>query len=177
MHAFALNEFHGHGLIELIDDMREVRRIVGELKRVSSKAVRTQISGSIWAAGGTYKPIADTAHCDNVDEYILFKQGLDAWTWSANDATTEGMFTQTARATSNAPKPPLTPGQHGTPRRPGSGPRIGHVTALKKSHITKNSPRFPASSRRRRPSILMVAVLDPCLTTPITVILQRVFSL
>lgn len=42
----------------------------------------------IWAEGETYKPVNDEEHRVNARDYILFKQGADAWTWCAQPLAT-----------------------------------------------------------------------------------------
>jgi REP element-mobilizing transposase RayT len=88
----AVTKVHVHALVELPDNILKIRDIVGEAKRASSRAVKDAIPGSVWAAGGTYKPIKDTDHQHNAYNYILYDQGPDAWTWSFRDATKRGRF-------------------------------------------------------------------------------------
>ncbi len=46
---------HCHFLVELPDDLKEIRRIVGECKRRASMAVKKQLPGRLWAHDGKYK--------------------------------------------------------------------------------------------------------------------------
>src|SRR4051812_48633870 len=50
--AVAVNKTHAHAVTELPSGVREVRAIVGEAKRVSSRAVKDKLPGSVWGAGG-----------------------------------------------------------------------------------------------------------------------------
>ncbi len=88
----AVTRVHAHALVELPGNILKIRAIVGEAKRAASRAVRDCIPGSVWAAGGTYKPIKDVDHQQNAYNYILYDQGPDAWTWCFRDATKGGQF-------------------------------------------------------------------------------------
>ena len=77
----AVGRDHAHILVELPDDVRKIKSIIGECKRKSSRAVKQWLPGSIWSAGCSYKPIRDRAHQITVYKYILTKQGPGAWTW------------------------------------------------------------------------------------------------
>ena len=78
--AVAVTREHADLLVELPDNILKVRAIVGNAKRLSSRAVKRSMPGTIWAAGGTYKPIRDIGHQRNTYAYILHNQGPDAWT-------------------------------------------------------------------------------------------------
>jgi REP element-mobilizing transposase RayT len=88
----AVTRVHAHALVELPDNIVKIRTIVGEAKRVSSRAVKDSLPGSVWSAGGTYKPIRDSAHQRNAYDYILYDQGPGAWTWCFQDGATGGQF-------------------------------------------------------------------------------------
>lgn len=90
--ALAVTKVHAHLLVELPDNILKVKAIVGEAKRVASRAVKQQLPGSIWAAGGTYKPIKSTDHQRSAYSYILYDQGPGAWTWSFLDEKSAGRF-------------------------------------------------------------------------------------
>ena len=77
---------------ELPHEIARVSAIVGEAKRVSSRAVKKQLPGTVWAAGGTYKPVITREHERKAYEYILYEQGPDAWTWAFLDGNMGGMF-------------------------------------------------------------------------------------
>jgi hypothetical protein len=70
--------------------------------------VKKDLPGSVWAAGGTFKPIKDRGHQFAAFEYILYDQGSDAWTWSARDRSTEGRFDRR-----RPPKKPNNPPRRG----------------------------------------------------------------
>jgi REP element-mobilizing transposase RayT len=88
----ALTKVHAHFLVELPDNIIRVRAIVGEAKRYSSRQVKAQLPGSVWAARGKYKPVDSRQHLLAAFEYILYEQGDDAWTWSARDRLPGGRF-------------------------------------------------------------------------------------
>ena len=90
--AIAVGKMHTHGLVELPEDLQRVKAVVGEAKRKSSRAVKKELPGSVWAAGGTYKPVERAGHLESAFGYILYDQGPDAWTWSFRDRSSEGMF-------------------------------------------------------------------------------------
>jgi len=90
--ALAIGKIHGHALVELTDDIRVIRAVWGDAKRKSSRAVKKQMPGSVWGAGGEHKRVENRSHHKNVFDYILYEQGPGAWTWSFRDATDDGMF-------------------------------------------------------------------------------------
>ena len=73
---------HVHALVELPDDRREIRRIIGKCKQRASHAVRNVLPRSIWAEGGEYKLVKDDSHYGNTFNYIRTKQEPDALVWS-----------------------------------------------------------------------------------------------
>jgi REP element-mobilizing transposase RayT len=79
--AISVAATHCHMQVELPDDRKEIRRIIGEAKRKASVAVRKQMPGSVWAHDGKYEPIDTPGHQVNVYNYIWNKQD-DAWIWS-----------------------------------------------------------------------------------------------
>jgi hypothetical protein len=97
--ALAVGKVHGHALVELPEGIRTVRAIVGDMKRLSSRAVRDQLPGSVWAAGATYKRVVNDDHLAGANDYILFEQGSGAWTWSFRDRSREGVFGRKRPAT------------------------------------------------------------------------------
>ncbi|HEY7086446.1 MAG TPA: hypothetical protein VH518_00075 [Tepidisphaeraceae bacterium] len=76
---------HVHILVELPIDAKEARRIVGLCKGTASHAVRDVMPGRIFAEGGSYELILNQEHQANVFDYILYKQGRSAFTWSYKD--------------------------------------------------------------------------------------------
>jgi REP element-mobilizing transposase RayT len=90
--AVATDKVHTHALVELPTDLHQVRDIIGQAKRKSSRAVKTKLPGKIWAAGGTFKRVNDRDHLDAAHDYIIYDQGDEAWTWSFRDPSDEGMF-------------------------------------------------------------------------------------
>jgi REP element-mobilizing transposase RayT len=83
--AVSVSSDHAHILIELIDDPAVIKRVIGEAKRVSSRAVKSQLPGAVWSAGCDYAPIDDADRLRNEVDYVLLKQGRDSWTWSFRD--------------------------------------------------------------------------------------------
>jgi REP element-mobilizing transposase RayT len=55
--AVAVGKVHAHALPKLPNDPKIVRRIIGDAKRKSSRAVKKELPGEIWSAGGSYKPV------------------------------------------------------------------------------------------------------------------------
>jgi hypothetical protein len=90
--AIAVGKVHTHVLVELPDNILRIRAIIGDAKRVSSRAIKRYVPGSVWAAGGTYKPVKSLEHQREAYKYILYRQGPDAWTWSFRDRDEDGKF-------------------------------------------------------------------------------------
>ena len=78
--AISVAATHCHFLVELPDDLKEIRRIVGECKRRASMAVKKQLPGRLWAHDGKYKGVDTVEHQRNTYGYILKQK--DAWVWS-----------------------------------------------------------------------------------------------
>lgn len=113
--AVAVGKVHAHALAELPNYMPKIREIVGHAKRKSSRAVKDVLPGSIWGEGGKYKLVDSKGHQKNAFEYILYKQGADAWTWSFKDNSNEGMFGR-----KKPPQPKRNTSRGKAQRRPGS---------------------------------------------------------
>lgn len=90
--SVAVGKIHAHAVVELPWARDVVKVIVGHAKRKSSRAVKDQLPGTLWAAGGTYKPVRDREHLKSAYEYVLYDQGPGAWTWSYKDGSREGRF-------------------------------------------------------------------------------------
>jgi hypothetical protein len=73
---------HAHALVELPDDIRKVRAIVGQCKSKSSHAIRAVLPGTVWAAGGKFLAVNDAQHHRNVYHYILNHIEEGAFVWS-----------------------------------------------------------------------------------------------
>ena len=71
---------HAHILVELPDNIPEIRRIIGLCKTAASHAIREQLAGRVWGRYGSFKLINDKRHHVNTFNYILVKQ--DDWVWS-----------------------------------------------------------------------------------------------
>jgi REP element-mobilizing transposase RayT len=70
---------HAHFLVELPDDLRAIRHIIGQCKTVASHGVRNVLPGRVWAGGGDFQPVDDRRHHHNAYQYP-FKQ-KHAWAW------------------------------------------------------------------------------------------------
>jgi len=90
--AVAVTKTHAHVLVELPHGLAEVNRIIGQAKRSASRSVEKTMPGSIWSAGGKYKPVLNRDHCATAHDYIIYDQGLTAWTWSFRDASDAGQY-------------------------------------------------------------------------------------
>jgi REP element-mobilizing transposase RayT len=90
--AVAVTKVHAHFLVELPGPLSDVKEIVGQAKRSSSRAVKKEMPGAVWSAGGTFKRVLNSEHSKSVHDYIIFDQGFDAWTWTDQDGTLDGRF-------------------------------------------------------------------------------------
>jgi len=88
----AVTKIHAHAVTELPDDVPKIKEIVGHAKRVSSRAVKDDLPGTVWSAGCTYERISSVGHLHRAYEYVLYKQGSGAWTWCHADADISGIF-------------------------------------------------------------------------------------
>lgn len=73
---------HAHALVLLPNNIRLIRRIVGDCKKQSSKAIGRYLPGRVWAAGGNFKPVDTVAHQAEVYNYILDHLKEGAWVWT-----------------------------------------------------------------------------------------------
>ncbi len=81
--VLAVAGMHSHMLVELPDDLKTIKQIIGQCKTVSSHAVREQLPGRVWALRGSYKPVDEPVYQRNVYHYILNQE--NAWVWSHKD--------------------------------------------------------------------------------------------
>ena len=88
----AVTKIHAHAVTEMPDDVPMIKQIVGEAKRVSSRAVKEELPGTVWSAGCSYERISSVDHLRAAYDYVLYKQGRDAWTWGHADADLTGVF-------------------------------------------------------------------------------------
>jgi REP element-mobilizing transposase RayT len=83
--AIAVTPTHVHMLAEVPYELDRLHEMFGWLKRFATRAARQRCSAlesvEIWAEGQTLKIIDDDQHWRATREYILTKQGSDAWTW------------------------------------------------------------------------------------------------
>ena len=78
----ACGENHLHALVQLPDELPEVKRIIGCCKRRACQAIKHVRTGSTWSANGTYKRINDYEHQCNTFDYIRSKQGPGTFVWT-----------------------------------------------------------------------------------------------
>ncbi len=80
--AASVGAKHAHFLVELPDDYRKERAVIGKAKNISSYVVRKEMPGRVWAAGGRFRLIKNRQQQLNVFRYIWKRQERGAWTWS-----------------------------------------------------------------------------------------------
>ena len=90
--SVAVGKVHAHAVVELVDDLREVKRVIGDAKHFSSCAVSYALPGKLWSAGGTFVRIENDAYLKSAYDYDLYDQGPWAWTWSFRDRSREGII-------------------------------------------------------------------------------------
>ncbi len=83
--AITVAATHAHMLTELPAEMGAVRSIVGDAKNASSRAVRQEMPGRIWAGGGDYRRVSDKRHQQRIFEYIVNHSREGAWVWTVQD--------------------------------------------------------------------------------------------
>jgi REP element-mobilizing transposase RayT len=81
--VLAVAGMHTHMLIELPDNMDEIRQIIGQCKTVASHKIRDRLPGRVWARVGSFDPVDDADYQRNTYHYILRQK--DAWIWSYRD--------------------------------------------------------------------------------------------
>ena len=90
--AIAIGKVHAHIVVELPKDLAAVRKIIGDVKRKSSRAIKEWKPGTVWSPGGEFVVCWDREHLKNAFEYVIYDQGPGAWTWSYQDPNDDGMF-------------------------------------------------------------------------------------
>ena len=75
------SETHLHALAELPRSRSETKGIVGEAKRIASRSVKREMPGSVWSAGGTFKPCNSRSHQRRAFKYIRDRQEEGAFVW------------------------------------------------------------------------------------------------
>lgn len=81
----SVGEQHAHLLVRLPDNLPVIRAIVGRCKRDACEAVKHEMTGSIWSAGGDFVPVETREHHRRVYRYIYEEQEPQACTWSYKD--------------------------------------------------------------------------------------------
>lgn len=77
--ALSVASTHSHWLVELPEDEKTVRKIVGECKTKSSHAIREVLPGKVWAFRGKFIRVKNRKHHQNTYGYIRGQD--DAWIW------------------------------------------------------------------------------------------------
>jgi REP element-mobilizing transposase RayT len=72
---------HAHILAHLPVQLREFNRIIGMCKNRSSRALKRELPGQVWARGDKHKLIRNRAHRKNVYLYLRDDQGPGAVAW------------------------------------------------------------------------------------------------
>lgn len=72
---------HAHILAELPLELPEFNRIIGVCKNKSSRAIKKECPGRVWARGDTHKLVKDQVHRKNVYKYLRDDQGPGAACW------------------------------------------------------------------------------------------------
>ena len=78
--VIAVAGMHTHMLVELPDNMDEIRQIIGQCKTMASHKIRARLPGRVWARDGSFDPVDNEEHHQNSYYYILRQK--DAWIWS-----------------------------------------------------------------------------------------------
>ncbi len=86
--ALSVSSDHADVVIELPDDVRQTKSIVGDAKRRASRVVKRELPGAVWSAGCDYEPIDDAGRLRTEVDYVLLRQGDGTWTWSFRDGAT-----------------------------------------------------------------------------------------
>ena len=81
--VISVGGMHVHLLVELPNDRREVKRLLGIAKK--SAAQVSSINGGLWAKGCGLKPIRDEAHHRNAFQYIKDHEKEGAFVWTFRD--------------------------------------------------------------------------------------------
>ena len=79
--GIAVAAYHAHILAELPDLKRLAQDVIGNAKRDSSRAVRKEMPGRLWAGGGRFDPVDTREHLLNALLYILRHREEGAWVW------------------------------------------------------------------------------------------------
>ncbi len=83
--AVSVSPTHVHVLAELPDDVSEIKTIVGWWKWFATRAIRELTDEfddiEIWSDGEGYSKVESREHLEEAHNYIVNKQGADAWTW------------------------------------------------------------------------------------------------
>lgn len=83
--AIAIAGQHAHFLAELPIEKRAMLAHVGHAKRRSSRAVKRQLPGRVWATGGKFLVVGDEAYQRRVFDYICRHHDQGAWVWTFRD--------------------------------------------------------------------------------------------
>ena len=78
--AIAVAGMHTHILVELPDDKKAIKSIIGRCKMKASHAIRAEMPGRVWGGGCHPKRVDTAEHQRRAYRYILRQP--DAWIWS-----------------------------------------------------------------------------------------------
>ena len=79
--AAGVDAHHAHLLVELPDDRKTVKRMMGSWKQYASHRIRDRLPGRVWANSGDPIRLYDPTHQRNVFRYILRHAEQGAWVW------------------------------------------------------------------------------------------------
>lgn len=83
---------HAHAVARLPWDERQYNDVIGKAKSASSRAIRKELPGQVWARGDRHDLIGDDdAYFDNATGYVRDRQGPKAAVWCADGLRREAM--------------------------------------------------------------------------------------
>ncbi len=88
--TIAVSQKHAHLLVELPQDRKEAKKVIGRWKTARTKKLRKKFTGSIWGEGSKYKPVRTSKYHRRVFKYVSEEQGPRAWSWNYVQGTPLG---------------------------------------------------------------------------------------
>ncbi|MEM9416175.1 MAG: transposase [Planctomycetota bacterium] len=76
---------HAHFLCELPLDPARTKHCIGLAKKASSRAIKREMPGRVWAAGGRYIIVDTPTYQQRVYHYIIRHRDEGAWVWTFRD--------------------------------------------------------------------------------------------
>ncbi len=89
--VISVSGMHAHLLVELPQDIKAQRQIMGRCKAHASKSIKSILPGKVWAPAGKFKPIHDQQYQQNAYRYIMAHRDEGAWVWSFRNEKDRGM--------------------------------------------------------------------------------------